>query len=83
MTLSKDAYEKIVKKYPVLLVMEDDPAEAFDFVHDVLCAEADAIREKEPHATHIIEDLETAAYKVWDVGADVENEYFDECTGTT
>lgn len=78
MTLSMDAYENIVKKYPSLLVTEDDPADAFHFVHDVLCSEADAIREKVPYATRTIEDLEAAAYQVWSIGNDAEIDSFEE-----
>ena len=78
MTLSKDAYEKIVKKHPTLLVMEDDPSEAFRFVWEVLTAEADAIREKYPYAHRSVADMEEAAYRVYDVGGDIDAGDFGE-----
>lgn len=78
MTLSKEAYEKIVKKYPVLLVMDEDPLYAFNFVHDVLCAEADTLKEKCPHATRIIDGLECAAYLVWDAMNDIDTDNLGE-----
>ena len=78
MTLSKDAYEKIVKKYPVLLVMDEDPLYAFNFVHDVLCAEADALKEKCPWLDRPVSDLEHAAYLVWDAMNDIDTDNLGE-----
>lgn len=78
MTLSKEAYEKIVKKYPVLLVVDEDPLYAFNFVHDVLTAEADALKEKCPYATRSIDDLERAAYLVWDAMNDIDTDNLGE-----
>lgn len=78
MYITYDAYEKIVKKYPTLLVVEDDPRDAFEFVHNVLCAEADALREKAPYATSTIDALEAAAYRVWDVMSDIDTDNIEE-----
>ena len=78
MYLPRETYEKIVKNYPTLLVVEDDPAEAFRFVWDVLTAEADAIHEKEPYAHRSVADMEEAAYRVFDIGGDIDAEDFGE-----
>lgn len=79
MYITYDAYEKIVKKYPTLLISEDDPHDAFEFVHTVLCAEADALREKDvPFATHTIDALLAAAYRVWDVMNDIDTDNIEE-----
>ena len=43
-----------------------------------MTAEADAIKEKEPYATASINRLETAAYEVFSVCGDIENENFSE-----
>lgn len=51
MYLSKVKLEEIKSKYPTLVLMDDDIADAFNMVSDILTAEADAIKEKEPYAT--------------------------------
>ena len=78
MYMPRDAYEKIVKKYRTLLVLDDEPVEAFSFVHDVLCAEADALKEKCPYATRSIDNLERAAYLVWDAMNDIDTDNLGE-----
>ena len=47
MYLSKVKLEEIKSKYPTLVLMDDDIADAFNMVSDILTAEADAIKEKE------------------------------------
>ena len=47
--LSKEQLEEIKSKYPTLVLMDDDIADAFNMVSDILTAEADAIKEKEPY----------------------------------
>lgn len=76
MYLSKVKLEEIKSKYPTLVLMDDDIADAFNMVSDILTAEADAIKEKEPYATASISRLEAAAYEVFSVCGDIENENF-------
>lgn len=78
MTMTKEKFEEIKSKYPLLLVMEDDAARAFEFVQEMLEAEAEAIKIAEPYATSTISRLETAAREVYDIEADVEAEAFSE-----
>ncbi|NBH77064.1 hypothetical protein D3Z52_02465 [Clostridiaceae bacterium] len=78
MTMTREKFEEIKSKYPMLLVMDNDVAKAFEFVHEVLEAEAEAIKIAEPYATSTISRLEAAAREVYDVGADVDNEAFSE-----
>lgn len=78
MTLSKAAFKKIVSKYDTLLLMEDDPVSALDFAHDLLNAEADALKEKYPYATRTIDDLEAAAFRLNDLASDISNEEFSD-----
>ena len=70
--------EEIKSKYPTLVLMDDDIADAFNMVSDILTAEADAIKEKEPYATASLNRLEAAAYEVFSVCGDIENENFSE-----
>lgn len=72
MYLSKVKLEEIKSKYPTLVLMDDDIADAFNMVSDILTAEADAI------ATASISRLEAAAYEVFSVCGDIENENFNE-----
>lgn len=78
MYLSKVKLEEIKRKYPTLILMDGDITDAFNMVSDILTAEADAIKEKEPYATASINRLETAAYEVFSVCGDIENENFSE-----
>ena len=78
MYLSKVKLEEIKSKYPTLVLMDDDIADAFNMVSDILTAEADAIKEKEPYATASISRLEAAAYEVFSICGDIENENFNE-----
>ena len=43
MYLSKVKLEEIKSKYPTLILMDGDIADAFNMVSDILTAEADAI----------------------------------------
>lgn len=78
MYLSKVKLEEIKSKYPTLILMDGDIADAFNMVSDILTAEADAIKENEPYATASISRLEAAAYEVFSVCGDIENENFNE-----
>lgn len=78
MTMTKEKFEEIKIKYPLLLVTEDDAAQAFKFVQEVLEAEAEAIKIAEPYATSAISRLETAAREVYDIGADAEAKAFSK-----
>ena len=78
MTLTKEEFDRIVKKYNTLLILDDDAGDAFDFVTEVLDAEIDALRERCPYATRTIDQLEEARHVVWDIGGDAYNEEFDE-----
>lgn len=81
MYITKEKFEEICKKYSSLLVVERDVSETFGFVHDLLCAEADALAAKEPYATVSIQKLNDAAYQVFEVGQEIENEEFLEEEG--
>lgn len=73
MSISKEKFDEIKSRYSTLLILEADPIEALSFVHDLLCAEADAIKENEPYATVSIKRLESAAYEVFALGHEVED----------
>lgn len=78
MVMSKETYQKIVSRYASLLLTEDDAVDALDFAHDLLNAEADAIKEKEPYATRTVDELESAAFRLNDLASDIDNEDFSE-----
>ena len=48
MYLKKETLEQIKRKYSVLIVSDDDVVDAFNLVNDIMTAEADAIKEREP-----------------------------------
>lgn len=78
MVISKEAYDKIIRRYSSLLLTEDDAVDALDFAHDILNAEADATKEKYPYATRTIDDLEAAAFRLSCMATEISNEEFSE-----
>lgn len=76
MYLTKEKIEGVMKEYNTLLFSMDDVVAVFNFVHDVLCAEADALKEKEPSATASISRLEEAAYEIYNMGNEIDAEEF-------
>ena len=78
MEMTKEKCLEIVKKHNTLVLIEDDLFDAFDLVWELLCAEADTLKEREPYATHAISRLETAAYEVHELGYDISNEGYME-----
>lgn len=81
MYITKEKFEEICEKYFGFILAGDDAVAAMRFVNDVLCAEADALKEKEPHATVSIRQLEDAAYQVFEIGGEIENGEFLEEEG--
>lgn len=78
MYISKEKLTEIRKNHSTTIITDDDVVAAFEFVHDVLCAEADAMKQKAPYATVSIDRLEKAAHEVFSASGDIECEIFDE-----
>lgn len=78
MYISKEKLTEIRKNYSTLIITDDDVTDALNFVHDILCAEADATKQKAPYATVSIDRLEKAAHEVFSASGDIECEIFDE-----
>lgn len=57
--------KEIMSKH--LICSENEAMEAIEFVQELLEAQADEIKEKEPYATRFIADLEKAAYMVFEL----------------
>ncbi len=81
MYITKEQFEEIREKYGSLFVLNSDVGLALDFVHDLLAAEADAMQAAEPEATVSIDRLNKAAYEVFEVQQEIENEDFMEQEG--
>lgn len=78
MTLSKEAFNEIVKEHSTLLIVDEDAACALNFAADVIEAEIKALEEKCPYATHTIDRLESALHEVYELVRDIDNENFSE-----
>lgn len=78
MYITRKKFEEICKRHSSLLVLEDDAAAALEFVQELLEAEADAVKEREPDATASINRLNEAAYEVFNIFSEVENEEFED-----
>ena len=76
--ITKEKFDEIKKKYNSLLALDGNAEEALEFVQELLEAEADAIKEREPTATTSIKRLNEAAYEVFALSGDVSNEEFYE-----
>ena len=74
--ITAEKFEEIKSKYSTLLILDRDAEDALNFVQELLEAEADAIKEKEPEAVNSIDRLNKAAHEVFMLGMDVENEEF-------
>ena len=77
MYITREKFEEICKKYHGLLLIERDIEDAFSFVQELLEAEADATKELEPQAFRSIDRLNAAAYEVFNLGNEIENEEFN------
>lgn len=77
MYMSEEKLNEIIGRYRTLLVLDGDASEAMRFAQDVLEAEADAIKAREPEATASVDRLDIAAYEVYCIGNDIEDEAFD------
>ena len=77
MYLSKEKFNEIKKRYSRLIIVDGDDVDAMDFVCEVMEAEADALKEKEPYAVNTISRIEHAIHEVYEISRDIENEYFD------
>ena len=76
MYMSKKKFEEIRAKHDMLLIVNSDVIDSLRFVQEIMEAEADALKEKEPTAVNTIERLNVAAYEVFDLIADIEYEKF-------
>lgn len=68
----------ISKLWQRILITATIVGEALAFVQDLLEAEADAIKNREPHATASIGRLNEAAYEVFSISNEIDAEEFDD-----
>ena len=78
MYMTKEKFDEIKRKHSSLLVLDDDVAEAFEFVQEMLEAEADALKEKCAYAVKSIAETEKAAYQVFDMRREIDNESYGD-----
>lgn len=78
MYISKQKLDEIKKEYSTLIMTDSDVVDAFNLVHDILMAEAEAIRAKASYATASISRLEQSAYEAFSIGGEIDNGVFEE-----
>lgn len=76
MYLSKEKFEEIKAKHSTTIILDSDTEEALAFVQELLEAEADAVKQREPHATVSIDRLNAAAYEVFSMSNEISAEEF-------
>ena len=74
MVISTEKMKEILEKYS--FITDSDVIEALNFTQEILEAEADALKEKEPYATTTINRLNAAAYEVFEIANDIDFENF-------
>ena len=75
---SKKKFDEIKGKHSNTIVVDAGVGEALAFVQDLLEAEADAIKNRESHATASIGRLNEAAYEVFSISNEIDAEEFDD-----
>lgn len=73
--LSENKFQEVCKEYSTTILDDGDASNAFWFVYDLLKAEAEALREKEPWATVAIDRLESAAHEVLMMESDITDAF--------
>ena len=77
MYMTIDEYKTFMKEAGGTTIYDlHDAVDALDFVSDLLCAEAEALKKLEPYAKSEIAELEAAARKVAELTWSVDNEEF-------
>ena len=71
LTMTKEELKQVVKKYKFDFFTAEDVENAFNVVWDILTLEADALKKREPYATRTIDDLESAAFEVYNIRDDI------------
>lgn len=78
MYLSREKFDEIKKRHDTFILTEDDAEEALRFAWEVMIAEIDALKEKEPYATTSIDRMERSAYEFHELLCSIEAEEFSE-----
>ena len=73
--MSEDKFRDICREYSTTILDDGDASNAFWFVHDLLLAEAEALKAKEPWATNAIDRLEKAAHEVFMMESDITDAF--------
>ena len=76
MYITREKLEEIKEKHSTLIIVNSDVIGAMRFVQEVLEAEADALKEREPTAATTIDRLNAAAYEIFDLCGDIDREEF-------
>ena len=75
MLISREKFDEIADRYNLT---DGEAEDACNFVSDLLVAEADLTEAKYPMATSCTSRLNSAAYRVFDIGRDISADNFGE-----
>lgn len=73
--MSEEKFAEICRDYSTTILDDGDANNAFWFVYDLLLAEAEALKAKEPWATATIARLEAAAHEVFMMESDITDAF--------
>lgn len=76
LSMTEQEFKSVCNRFSSLLILKDDAEEALAFAQELLEAEIDAVRKREPSATTTIQRLEAAVYEMSDLRNAVASEEF-------
>lgn len=77
LSMTEQEFKSVCNRFSSLLILKDDAQEALAFAEELLEAELDAVKKREPTATTTIQRLETAAHELASLRNAVANEEFN------
>ena len=78
MYMKKATFDEIKERYSALLVVNGDVGDAFNFVRDVLEAEAEAVSNKCSYATASVNRMKNNSYDLFTLLGEIDDDIFDE-----
>lgn len=76
LSMTEQEFKSVCNRFSSLLILKDDAEEALAFAEELLNAEIDAIKKREPSATATIQQLEAASYEMAGLKNAIANEEF-------
>lgn len=77
LSMTEQEFKSVCNRFSSLLILKDDAEEALAFAQELLEAEIDAVKKREPSATTTIQRLEAAAHELEDLKSAIAGDEFN------